>query len=220
MDGRAWSRTTESRPRLPGSREIAPIVQARCLSWSYRSRGARRCTLATFEAAKPGPARFVRRCSAARCRNGARPRGYGEFLNDPSLSPLSRFSSSSRGWTAARRRPCRGRCGPRSLLLVLIRPKRSAGVAGSTRSAARARRLPVGRLVGVRPRLDAGGSVRVTAFSRTAGARSSDGFARVRSRNSTTSYYSRDAVDAAAQGRGLVTEVGGSQTCSLTLSIG
>src|SRR6187455_1062491 len=67
--------------------EIAPIVQARCLS-CHIDQGRAPMSLATFEAAKPWARAIRTQVLSRQMPKWGAARGYGEFLNDPSLSPF------------------------------------------------------------------------------------------------------------------------------------
>jgi len=68
-------------------REIAPIVQARCLSY-HIDQGRAPMSLAKFEAAKPWARAIRTQVLSRQMPKWGAARGYGEFLNDPSLSPF------------------------------------------------------------------------------------------------------------------------------------
>jgi hypothetical protein len=203
-------------------REIAPIVQTRCLS-CHVDQGRAPMSLATYEAAKPWARAIRTQVLSRQMPKWGAARGYGEFLNDPSLSPFE--IQLIVAWVDG---------GAPKALPVPVRPPGAAS-AGGPNVVATIRpnipsvsqevsigcdggALPVGRLVGLRPRLDAGGSVRVTAFLPD-GRREILGWFRAFDPKFVTPYYLRTPLMLPSGSR-LVTEVGASQTCSLTLSIG
>jgi hypothetical protein len=203
-------------------REIAPIVQARCLS-CHVDQGRAPMSLASYEAAKPWARAIRTQVLTRQMPKWGAARGYGEFLNDPSLSPfeiqliVAWVDGGAPRALPAPTRPTVTAAARPSDLVDAMRPKLpsvsqevSIGCAGGT--------LPVGRLVGLRPRLDSGGSVRVTAFLPD-GQREILGWFREFDPKFAAPYYLRTPLTL-PPGVRLVTEVGASQSCSLTLSIG
>ena len=179
-------------------------------------------SLASYESAKPW-ARAIRAQVLSRdMPKWGAARGYGEFLNDPSLSPFEIqliVAWVDGGAPRALPGPTRPPVAPStpSNIVDALRPERppvsqevSVGCDGGV--------LPVGRLVGLRPRLDAGGSVRVTAFLPD-GRREILGWFRAFDPKFPAPYYLRTPLTLPTGAR-LVTEVGASQSCALTLSIG
>jgi len=198
-------------------REIAPIVQARCLS-CHIDQGRAPMSLATYEAAKPWARAIRAQVLSRQMPKWGAARGYGEFLNDPSLSPFEIQlivawvdGGAPKALPAPARPPAIdiGRDARRPTLPP-VSQEVSIGCDGAA--------PPVGRLVGVRPRLDAGGSVRVTALLPD-GRREILGWFRAFDPKFDTPYYLRTPLTLPSGSR-LVTEVGASHTCSLTLSIG
>jgi hypothetical protein len=201
-------------------REIAPIVQARCLT-CHVDQGRAPMSLATYEAAKPWARAIRTQVLSRQMPKWGAARGYGEFLNDPSLSPFE--IQLIVAWVDGG--------APKALpaLPVAAPPVRPQDFVGAIRPnvpsvsqevsiGCDGAALPVGRLVGVRPRLDAGGSVRVTAFLPD-GRREILGWFRAFDPKFATPYYLRTPLTLPTGSR-LVTEVGASQACALTLSIG
>ena len=206
-------------------REIAPIVQARCVS-CHIDQGRAPMSLATYEAAKPWARAIRTQVLSRQMPKWGAARGYGDFVNDPSLSPFEIqliVAWVDGGAPKALPAPARPPVAPpvrppatgvdieaRRPTIPPVSQEVSIGCDGAA--------LPVGRLVGVRPRLDAGGSVRVTAFLPD-GRREVLGWFRAFDPKFDTPYYLRTPLTLPSGSR-LVTEVGASQTCSLTLSIG
>jgi len=144
-------------------REIAPIVAARCVS-CHASRENGALSLASYAAARPW-ARAIRQQVLTRQMPVWRAaRGYGEFANDPSLSPFE--ISLIVAWVdggAPQSPPTQSAApvaaadlGPSSLLTPPARTRDAAMPCDG-------RATPTGTLVGLRPRLDVGGSVRILA---------------------------------------------------------
>jgi len=73
--------------RVTWDREIAPIVDARCVD-CHRSGGRSTIALATYQQARPWAAAIKEEVLTRRMPKWSAARGYGEFANDPSLSPF------------------------------------------------------------------------------------------------------------------------------------
>ena len=73
--------------KVTWNREIAPIVQARCASCHTRG-GSSRIPLTTYEEARPWAASIKEEVLTRRMPIWKAARGYGDFANDPSLSPF------------------------------------------------------------------------------------------------------------------------------------
>jgi hypothetical protein len=145
-------------------RDIAPIVAARCLTCHERG-GRAPMSLATYEAARPW-ARAIRHEVLTRAMpKWHAARGFGDFANDPSLSPFE--ISLIVAWVDGG--------APRSLPARALAPPKVAPPTPTPwqpPSASQPRRVtlpcgrqtaPPGRLVGLRPKLDEGAWARVVA---------------------------------------------------------
>lgn len=73
--------------RVSWEREIAPIVQARCVS-CHSPGGAAPMSLATYKEVRPWARAIREEVLARRMPKWPVVRGYGDFTNDPSLSPF------------------------------------------------------------------------------------------------------------------------------------
>jgi hypothetical protein len=73
--------------RVTWDREIAPIVQARCLDCNAGTRPDE-IPLRTYEQARPWAAAIKEEVLTRRMPKWHAARGYGDFANDPSLSPF------------------------------------------------------------------------------------------------------------------------------------
>lgn len=180
-------------------------------------------SLATYEAAKPWARAIRAQVLSRQMPKWGAARGYGDFSNDPSLSPFEIqliVAWVDGGAPKALPAPARSPAVPLARppdFTDAIRPNRPF-VSREVTVGCEAGAMPVGRLVGVRPRLDAGGSVRVTAFLPD-GRREILGWFLAFDPKFTTAYYLRAPLTLPT-GTMLVTEVGASQSCSLTFSIG
>ncbi len=152
--------------KVTWDREIAPIVQARCLS-CHRSGGRGPMPLTTYEEARPWAKAIKEEVLARRMPRWRVVRGYGDFTNDPSLSAFEIALIAA--WADG---------GAPASAKASASVRRTADTLGSTVAASTARvdepstrsselpcsagRLPTGLLLGLRPTLDAGGSVQLT----------------------------------------------------------
>jgi hypothetical protein len=73
--------------KVTWNREIAPIVQARCAGCHARG-GSSTIPLTTYEEARPWAASIKEEVLTRRMPTWKAARGYGDFANDPSLSPF------------------------------------------------------------------------------------------------------------------------------------
>jgi hypothetical protein len=73
--------------KITWNREIAPIVQARCVGCHARG-GSSTIPLTTYEEARPWAASMKEEVLTRRMPTWKAARGYGDFANDPSLSPF------------------------------------------------------------------------------------------------------------------------------------
>ena len=73
--------------RVTWAREIAPIFAARCMD-CHRSGGRSTIALETYQQARPWAVAIKEEVLARRMPIWNAARGYGEFANDPSLSPF------------------------------------------------------------------------------------------------------------------------------------
>jgi len=73
--------------KVTWNRDIAPIVQARCANCHARG-GSSTIPLTTYEEARPWAASIKEEVLTRRMPVWKAARGYGDFANDPSLSPF------------------------------------------------------------------------------------------------------------------------------------
>jgi mono/diheme cytochrome c family protein len=73
--------------KVTWNREIAPLIQARCAGCHARG-GSSTIPLTTYEEARPWAASIKEEVLARRMPVWKAARGYGDFANDPSLSPF------------------------------------------------------------------------------------------------------------------------------------
>ena len=147
--------------KVTWDREIAPIVQARCVS-CHREGGRAPMSLASYEDARPWAKAIKEEVLARRMPKWHVVRGYGDFANDPSLSAFEIAVIASWADGGA----------PKSLPANAPRVasgfsrKDVASVSSRVRTltvSCSARTLPPGTLVALQPRLEKGASLRVIA---------------------------------------------------------
>ena len=193
-------------------REIAPIIQARCVA-CHTAGGRAPMSLATYEAARPWARAIRYEVLTRRMPKWHAARGFGEFANDPSLSPFEiQLIAAWVDGGAPKSLPALGPPWP-DMKLSIEPDLRSAGRHLSI--ACGERPLPAGQLLGLQPRLDPGGAVRVTALLPD-GRREVLGWFRDFDPAFTPVYTLRVPLDLPAGAR-LVSEVTSSQSCSIDL---
>jgi hypothetical protein len=147
--------------KVTWDREIAPIVQARCVT-CHRDGGRAPMSLETYEQARPWAKAIKEEVLTRRMPRWHVVRGYGDFANDPSLSPfeIALIASWADGGS------------PKTLPGVKPAPPTRAPsrkTPAQTRSltlACSAGPLPQGRLLALKPVLPAGASVRISLTQR------------------------------------------------------
>lgn len=142
--------------KVSWTRDIAPLVEARCAS-CHKPGGRAPMSLLTYEDARPWARAIREEVLTRRMPKWHAARGYGDFLNDPSLSSFE--IAMIVAWVDG---------GAPKSLPVSTTPQPtvvSSAVAPEPAAPAGARelslpctdaRLPAGRLLAVRPRLDTG----------------------------------------------------------------
>lgn len=156
--------------RVTWDREIAPILQARCVT-CHSSGGRGPMSLASYEEARPWARAIREEVLARRMPKWHAVRGYGDFRNDPSLSPFDIAlitawvdGGAPRSEKAAARVKASGFGPSPSPEVPAARPADDPGVANARRITVpcRSKLLPPGRLLGVTPTLAPGGGLRLT----------------------------------------------------------
>lgn len=157
--------------RVTWEREIGPLVQARCVS-CHSPGGRAPMSLATYDEARPWARAIREEVLTRRMPKWHVVRGYGDFANDPSLSPfeIALFAAWADGGApralppkpAAGKpidplRPAPAAPAPARLAQVRVMP-----AVRSVEIPCTARTLPAGRLLGVKAALPKGGDLRIT----------------------------------------------------------
>jgi hypothetical protein len=198
-------------------REIAPIVVARCVTCHSGSTGSP-VSLAGYEAARPW-ARAIRQQVLTRQMPVWRAaRGYGEFANDPSLSPFE--ISLIVAWVdgGAPKSPPARAAGPLVTALLPSLPVISPPARVRESSAPCAERVtPDGVIVGLRPQLGRGGAVRVMA-TWPGGERRILAWFRDGDPADRTTYWLRTPVEV-RRGAAIVTDATPAEPCALALIV-
>jgi hypothetical protein len=151
--------------KVTWEREIGPLVQARCVA-CHSPGGRAPMSLTTYEEARPWARAIREEVLTRRMPMWHVVRGYGDFSNDPSLSPfeVALFAAWADGGAPAFAKAPAGK--PRALPKA---PDLKVGPTRMTPPAVRptdlpctARTLPAGRVVGLKPVMGKGADLRVT----------------------------------------------------------
>lgn len=140
--------------KVTWDREIAPIVQARCVS-CHSAGGRAPMALTTYEEARPWAKAIKEEVLARRMPKWHVVRGYGDFRNDPSLSAFEIALVAA--WAdggAPKSGP--SPAAPPHVKSIDTPPTRPTELSCSSTS------LPRGRLVALKPSLAKGESLRLT----------------------------------------------------------
>jgi hypothetical protein len=214
--------------KVTWEREIGPIVRARCVS-CHSPGGRAPMPLTTYAEARPWARAIREEVLTRRMPKWHVVRGYGDFSNDPSLSPFEialitawadggapAFAKATAGGPAAPRaatgNPAPASVGQTAKPTASHRPTASRSVTIPCAS----RMLPAGRLAGLRPLLSEGASLRLTLLHPDSReepllwVRGFDpGFAET--------YWLRDPFSSAPGTRLIVANERAGMTCSVTL---
>jgi len=158
--GRAHDRITT---RVTWDREIAPIFDARCLD-CHRPGGRSTIPLTNYQQARPWAVAIKEEVLTRRMPKWNAARGYGDFANDPSLSPFEIALVTA--WVDGGA-PETEKNRPQSSVMtdaikpaMFVPPRDSSIRTTSTRCAEQS---VAGTLLAVRPTLDQHGSAGITA---------------------------------------------------------
>ena len=150
--------------KVTWEREIGPLVQARCVS-CHSPGGRAPMSLTTYEEARPWARAIREEVLTRRMPMWRVVRGYGDFSNDPSLSPFEVALVAA--WADGGAPRILPKATTPHLEGATFRSNVSVGVVTpppvrSTDLPCTARTLPAGRLLGVKPLLEEGMDLRVT----------------------------------------------------------
>jgi mono/diheme cytochrome c family protein len=141
------------------NREIGPLIEARCVS-CHAPDGPAPMSLATYDEARPWARAIREEVLARRMPKWPVVRGYGDFRNDPSLSPFEIALITAWVDGGAPRKVLTSVPVTRpGMVLPLALPSPATGRTADL--ACHAGDLPPGTLVGLRPELADGGGVEV-----------------------------------------------------------
>lgn len=145
--------------KVTWDREIAPIVQRRCVS-CHSPGGRAPMPLTTYDEVRPWAKAIKEEVLARRMPKWHVVRGYGDFTNDPSLSAFE--VSLVAAWAdggAPRSLPGSSASAAET---PVVGPAAITVASRRVAVACTARSLPAGRLVGLKPALKTGESLRLT----------------------------------------------------------
>jgi hypothetical protein len=147
--------------KVTWDREIAPLFQARCVS-CHSPGGRAPMSLATYEEARPWARAVREEVLARRMPKWPVVRGYGDFANDPSLSPfeialITAWADGGAPKTAPSPAARPGRLEPARSLPH----EDAAALARSLTLPCSSTELPAGQMIALRPSLQEGASLRL-----------------------------------------------------------
>jgi hypothetical protein len=156
--------------KVTWEREIEPIVQARCVA-CHSSGGSAPMPLTTYAEARPWARAIREEVLTRRMPKWHIVRGYGDFTNDPSLSPfeialITAWADGGAPFSKARPRGPASSPGDAAATARHAPPAqagRKPGARSNVTIPCASRAMPRGRLAGLRPLLSAGGSLRLTS---------------------------------------------------------
>jgi len=146
--------------RVTWDREIAPIFDARCVD-CHRPGGRSTIPLASYQQARPWAAAIKEEVLTRRMPKWHAVRGYGDFTNDPSLSPFE--IATIVAWADGG--APKGTDQPATLANMQAAPPKTDAAPPVDRGlrkltlACGDEPLPAGRIFGIEPQLDPKGSV-------------------------------------------------------------
>ena len=147
--------------KVSWDREIGPLLQARCVS-CHAPDGPAPMSLATYDEARPWARAIREEVLARRMPKWPVVRGYGDFRNDPSLSPfeIALITAWVDGGAPRKILSAVPATRPAPILPPALPPPTASRTATTACEAAT---LPQGTLVGLHPELPEGGSIEVVA---------------------------------------------------------
>lgn len=148
--------------KVTWTRDIAPLLEARCVR-CHRPDGRGPMSLVTFEEARPWAKAIKEEVMTRRMPKWHAARGYGDFANDPSLSPFE--IAMLVAWVdggAPKDPPRTTPAGPAPLPVAPTRADVGKQTGRDVKLPCNAQPLPTGRLLAVRPRLEPGGTAGIS----------------------------------------------------------
>jgi hypothetical protein len=202
-------------------REIAPIVAAHCVSCHSNKPGTA-VSLSTYETAKPWARAIRQQVLTRRMPVWRAARGYGEFANDPSLSPFEITLIVAWADGGAPKSAPVSSAVPAAAEAVESPSRQLFMPPSSTKTREQALRCgtrvtPTGVLTALQPRLPVGGNVRVMA-SWPNGDRRVLGWFRDGDPRDQTIYWLRSAIDLRT-GVSILATGEPTETCGVALTL-
>jgi hypothetical protein len=199
--------------RVTWNREISRIVLARCAGCHARG-GSTPMPLTTYEEARPWAVSIKEEVLARRMPKWHAARGYGDFANDPSLSPFEIALVAAWADGGAPESEKGARAGEQAETAVAAVSSQTPP-AGRTRTLACGTQPLAGRLIAVRPNLEQGGWAGiVTALP--GGRREIVAWIRNYDPAYPTTYWLRSPIDLPAGSRLIVES---SSRCSIDVTL-
>jgi hypothetical protein len=144
--------------KVTWDREIAPIFRARCVSCHRADGPPGSIPLSSYKEARPWAAAIKEEVMTRRMPKWAAARGYGDFANDPSLSPFEVALVTA--WVdGGAPETTKSNAPPSAPAVSPYQPPR-----GITHTLACGNQPLSGRLLGVRPELEKGGEAGISAL--------------------------------------------------------
>jgi mono/diheme cytochrome c family protein len=150
--------------KVSWDREIAPIFRARCVSCHRGDGPSPSIPLTTYKEARPWAAAIKEEVLMRRMPKWAAARGYGDFANDPSLSPfeialVTAWVDGGAPETTAKDKAARADTAPPT-----FKPIPQPSARGVRKTMACGDQPLAGRLLAVRPQLDKGASAGISVL--------------------------------------------------------
>jgi len=147
--------------KVTWDREIAPIVRVRCASCHSAGGQPGSIPLSTYKEARPWAAAIKEEVMTRRMPKWAAARGYGDFANDPSLSPfeIALIAAWVDGGAPETVKSNATAAAPAPAVRI---PPPFQPPGGTSRTLACGNEPISGRLLGVRPRLEKGGEAGIS----------------------------------------------------------
>ena len=149
--------------KVTWDREIEPIVGARCVE-CHRPGGRSTIPLATYQQARPWAAAIKEEVLTRRMPKWSAARGYGDFANDPSLSPFEIALIAA--WVDGGAPETEKNRPPTTNTAAMLKPATFTPPSGSsirTTSMGCGDQAASGRLLAIRPKLDKNATAGVAA---------------------------------------------------------
>jgi len=148
--------------KVTWEREIAPIFRARCVSCHRPDGPQGSIPLSSYKEARPWAAAIKEEVMTRRMPKWAAARGYGDFANDPSLSPFEVALIAA--WVDGGAPEVIAKGNAAATRPAVSNPAPYQPPRGITRTLACGDQPLSGRLLGLRPQLEKGGEAGISAL--------------------------------------------------------